>query len=178
VRAEIDRFPRNPANGASSSPPLGADLSIVRTLVVGMALILASGCDPGMTIRQTTPQLRATNSAQITIRVLPTHPFVGTKLYAPTLQIANSSESSIAVVGIDLITQHGKFQNKSQRSGIFPFELPSGKTQELGAWFELSDSLKRAFSQSVELQVHCRAGGMDQTFRASLVGGGLDPSRH
>jgi hypothetical protein len=151
-------------------------MPVVRALVIGMIVALATGCDPGMTIRQAVPQLKATPSGIIGIRVKTTHPFIGTKVYAPGVQVVNSSESPIVVVSVELVTQGGTFANKSgdlERSGR---EIPSGSTQPLDLLFDLAENVKRSFRQPAELRVRYRIGGKDQTVSASLIGDQLDAS--
>ncbi len=148
----------------------------VRTSVIVIMLAVATACDPGMTIHQTAPQLNGTPSKEITMRVRSGHPFIGTKPYAPDIEIMNATDSPIDVVSIELITRRGTFENKSQRSGAFPLEVPPGSTRPLDVLFELADSVKLTFRKPTELQVHYRMGSKDQTARASLIGGKLDTS--
>jgi len=141
-----------------------------------MIVALATGCDPGMTIRQAVPELKDTPSGKIEIRVKTTHPFIGTKVYAPEVEIVNSSESPLVVVSVVLVTQRGTFANKSGNLERSAREIPPGSTQPLDVLFDLAEDVKRSFRQPAELQVHYRIGSKDQTLSASLIGGRLDTS--
>jgi len=151
-------------------------MSVVRALVIGMIVALATGCDPGMTIRQAVSQLRTTPSGAVGIRVKTTHPLIGTKVYAPGVEIVNSSESPIVVVSVVLVTQRGTFANKSGNLKLSAREISPRSTQPLDVLFDLDENVKRSFRQPAELRVNYRIAGKDQAVSASLIGDRLDTS--
>ena len=78
------------------------------TLIATMT-VLAVGCDPGMSIRQTKSSYEATNGAsatgaRIVIDVKTTRQIIGETHDAPQVKITNASTSSIAITSVDLIS--------------------------------------------------------------------------
>jgi hypothetical protein len=137
--------------------------------LLSVLLVLAIGCDPGMTIRQT-HSLGAADGTSVAVHVNSSHPLIGETWYAPVVTVTNSSDSPIAVTGVELGAGDVTYANKTRRPGTYPLLVPSGKTEALDTWFDLHDGVKRTFQQSAEIRVHYRRGGKEEIARANLIG--------
>jgi hypothetical protein len=152
----------------------------VRILAAVIA-ILAVACDPGMTIRQTKSPHEGTSGigaagAQVAIDVKTSHPLTGETWYAPQVRITNSSDSSITITSVELISQGATYANKPPQPGFYPLVVQAGRTEGLLVWFDLKDAVKKTFHQPAELRVHYRKDNKEEIARTSVVGGPLNTS--
>jgi len=150
----------------------------VRILVVAIA-ILAAACDPGMTIYQAKSPHEAdtgvtAGSSQVVLEVKTSHPLIGETKYAPRVRITNSSNSSITVTSVELISQGSTFVSNPPQQGFYPLQVQPGRTEDLLVWFDLNDAVNRTFQRPAELRVHYVEDKKEQIARTSLVGGPLN----
>jgi hypothetical protein len=148
------------------------------TLIATMT-VLAVGCDPGMSIRQTKSSYEATNGAsatgaRIVIDVKTTRQIIGETHYAPQVKITNASTSSIAITSVDLISLGTTYANKPLQPGFYPLALQPGKTEDLLVCFDLNDAVNRIFQHPAELLVHCRNDNKEEIVHAVVVDGPLN----
>ena len=141
--------------------------------------ILSAGCDPGMTIRQAKSPQKATSGisgggAQVVLEVKTIHPLIGETWYAPQVKITNSSNSSITVTSVELISQDATFVSNPPQQGFYPLQVQPGRTEDLLVWFDLNDAVNRTFQRPAELRVHYVEDKKEQIARTSLVGGPLN----
>jgi hypothetical protein len=143
-------------------------------LIIGVLLLLTS-CDPGITIRQTDSGNDAI--ATVTARVKTASSFIGTAIYAPSVEVTNISNAPIEVTDVELVTKEGTLQNKPRRSGLYPVGIASGKTQMLDIWFDLPKQINKTFKGTVELRVHYISNNIKQIAVAQLTVGHLNENR-
>ena len=134
-----------------------------------------------MTIRQTKSPYAGTSgissaSAQIAIDVKMSHPLTGETMYAPQVTITNSSDSSITITGVELISRGVTYANNPPQLGLYPLVVQPGRTEGLLVWFDLKDSVKKTFHQPAELRVHYRKDSREKIVHTSVVGGPLNTS--
>ena len=144
-------------------------------LLLAALLVVTVACDPGMTIRQTSSP-GATNGAGVAVSVKTSHPFIGTRWYAPEVKVTNSSDSPITVTGVELTAQHATLTNKPRRSGTYPLIVPPRETRALDIWFDLQGGVNKTFQESAELRVHYRSHGKEEIVQSTIIGGPLDTS--
>lgn len=135
-------------------------------------MVLTIGCDPGMMIRQTSSP-GAASGASVAVYVKTSHPLIGETWYAPEVKVANSSDSPIAVTGVELAARSVTYANKPRRPGTYPLIVPPGRTEALDIWFDLHDDVKKTFQGSAELRVHYRSSGKEEVAQANIIGGRL-----
>lgn len=138
-------------------------------------MVLTIGCDPGMMIRQTTSS-GAASGASVAVYVKTSHPLIGETWYAPEVKVTNSSDSPIAVTGVELAARSVTYANKPRRPGTYPLIVPPGKTEALDIWFDLHDAVKKTFQESAELRVLYRRSGKEEIAQANIIGGPLNTS--
>ncbi|MFC5862516.1 hypothetical protein ACFPT7_09465 [Acidicapsa dinghuensis] len=138
-------------------------------------MVLTIGCDPGMMIRQTS-SIGAAKGASVAVYVKTSHPLIGETWYAPEVKVTNSSDSSIAVTGVELAARSVIYANKPRRPGTYPLIVPPGKTEALDIWFDLHDNVKKTFQEPAELRVHYQSSGKEAIAQANLTGGPLNTS--
>ena len=146
----------------------------VRILVVAIA-ILAAACDPGMTIYQAKSPHEAESgvtagSSQVVLEVKTSHPLIGETKYAPRVRITNSSNSSITVTSVELISQGSTFVSNPPQQGFYPLVVQPGKTEGLVVWFDLKNGVKKTFHQPAELRVHYLEDNKEQIAHTRVVG--------
>jgi hypothetical protein len=133
-------------------------------------MVLTIGCDPGMMIRQTSSP-GAASGASAAVYVKTSHPLIGETWYAPEVKVTNSSDSPIAVTGVELAARSITYANKPRRPGTYPLIVPPGKTEALDIWFDLRDDVKKTFQKSAELRVHYQSSGKEEIAQANIIGG-------
>jgi hypothetical protein len=145
------------------------------TLYLITVSLLLVDCDPGMTIRQ----IKVSNgpSAQLTINVKTQHPLIGHTWYVPQVTVNNCSNSPITITSVELAAKRGTYANRPRQPESYPSAVPSGETETLDIWFDLTDDVKETFfRQPAELRVHYKSRGQDETAHVSVIGGPLDTS--
>lgn len=138
-------------------------------------LILATGCDPGFTIRQVAIQsqrhsVTPTAPPQVSLEVSSFHALVGSGYYTPNIQIRNLSTVPISVTAVELLTKRGTYSFFSLYRDAFAVNIDPGATREIGAWFELPEGLHETFKKPAELRVHYTIGNRAGTAIARLAG--------
>jgi hypothetical protein len=142
--------------------------------LITLSLLLVA-CDPAITIRQ----IQASNGtpAPITIEVKTKHSIVGETIYVPQATVTNGSDAPITITSVELAAKRSTYVNKPRQPGSYPLAVPSGKTETLDIWFDLTEDVKKTFfRQTAELQVHYRSRGRDESAHVSVIGGPLDTS--
>jgi hypothetical protein len=151
--------------------------AVPRAFVVIIVLVLMAGCDPGMRIHQDVPQQRGATKSPIMIRLNTSDTFIGSKVYAPDVEIVNSSESRITVVRVELVAQQQTFENNPLRAETFPIDVLSRSVQSLDVRFDLASTVKRTFGHPAELRVHYWIDGKEATATATVMAGRSNDSR-
>lgn len=145
----------------------------IGTLYLITVLLLLIACDPAITLRQIDPPNGT--SAQIQIRVKTQHPLIGRTWYVPQITIVNTSDSPICVTSVELATKRGKYVNNPRHGVSYPLDIEPGKPETIGAWFDLSDDVRKTFfRQPTQLLVHYNSRGREETTSVSVIGGNLD----
>jgi hypothetical protein len=137
--------------------------------------VLTIGCDPGTIIHQTS-SLGAANGTRVAVYVKTSHALIGETWYAPEVKITNSSDSPIAVTGVELAAHRVPYANKPQRPGTYPLIVLPGKTEALDIWFDLHDGVKKTLQDSAKLRVHYRSSGEEAIAQATIIVGPLNAS--
>ena len=144
--------------------------------VLGL-VVVATACDPGMTLYQTNTNQNGSGSDRVTIRVKASHPLIGETWYAPSngVTITNSFQKPIIVTKVELLANGVTYQHKhTGATNEYPLTVAAGKTETLPLWFDLKDSVKKTFQTPAELRVYYRNGIEDSMANAFIVGGPLD----
>ena len=128
-----------------------------------------------MTIRQAKSPQKATSGisgggAQVVLEVKTIHPLIGETWYAPQVKITNSSNSSITVTSVELISQDATFVSNPPQQGFYPLVVQPGKTEGLVVWFDLKNGVKKTFHQPAELRVHYLEDNKEQIAHTRVVG--------
>jgi hypothetical protein len=143
------------------------------TLVAVLA-VFAIGCDPGMSISQIKPSCETTKgdsaTAQIVIDVATSHVFIGNTRYVPQVRITNSSNASITITSVELISRGEVYANKPVQPGFYPLVVQPGKTEDLLVWFDLKNPVYETFKDQSQLQVHYRKDDKEEIVRTGVVG--------
>jgi hypothetical protein len=143
------------------------------TLYFITVIFLLVACDKAIIVHQIKAPKGAL--APITIEVRTEHPFGGHTWYVPDVAVTNVSDSPITITSVELVTKRGTYSNKPRQPGSYPSAVPSGWTETLDIWFDLTDNVKKTFfRQPAELQVHYRSRGRDETAHVSIIGAPLD----
>lgn len=140
-------------------------------------VVVATACDPGMTIYQTNTNQNGSGSERVTIRVKASHPLIGETWYASgsDVTITNSFEKPIVVTKVELLANGATYQHKHTGStNEYPLTVAAGKAETLPLWFDLNNSVKKTFQTPAELRVYYRNGREDSIANAFIVGGPLD----
>jgi hypothetical protein len=155
--------------------------------IIGVASIamqvLTVGCDPGMTIRQSSitgraPGTGSTAESHVGVSVKTTHPIIGNTSYFAEVDVVNAYASPISVTNIDLFARNKTYRNESPRPEDFPARILPGETASLAVMFRLDDDLwKTFFRKPADLLVHYQTGSEQKVARATIVGAHLDGSR-
>jgi hypothetical protein len=136
--------------------------------------ILAVGCDPGMSISQMKSSYEATKgdsaATQIAIDVKTSSSLIGDTWYVPQVRITNSSNSSITITTVELISRGVVYANKPVQPGFYPLVVQPGKTDDLLVWFDLNDPVYKTFKEPSELRVHYRKDNKEEIAHASVIG--------
>ena len=90
--------------------------------------------------------------------------------YATHVKITNTSDSSISITKVDLISQGETYASKPIQHGLYPLVVQPGRTEDLLVWFDLNDGVKKIFRQPVELRVHYTKDNKEQIAHTSVVG--------
>ena len=140
-------------------------------------LLLATACDPGMTIYQTNTNQNTSNPELVAVRVKASHPLIGETWYAPDngVTVTNSLDKPIVIIKVELVTNRTTYQHKhTGATNEYPLTVAAGKTEVLPLWFELNDYVKETFKNPAELRVYYRNGRDESVAHAFIVGGPLD----
>jgi hypothetical protein len=138
-------------------------------------LLVATACDPGMTIYQTNTNQNVSGPERVTIRVEASHPLIGETWYAPdNVRVINSFDKPIVITRVELVANGTTYQHKHMSAkDEYPLTIAAGKTQVIPIWFDLNDSVNRTFNAPAELRVYYRESRNESVAHAFIVGGPL-----
>jgi hypothetical protein len=140
-------------------------------------LLVASACDPGMTIYQTNATQNPSVPERVTVRVKASHPLIGETWYAPDndVTVTNSFDKPIIITKVELLANGATYNHKhTGATNEYPLTVSAGKTETLPLWFDLKDDVKRTFKTPAELRVYYRNDREESVAHAFIVGGPLD----
>jgi hypothetical protein len=140
-------------------------------------LLVATACDPGMTIYQTNANQNTSVPERVTVRVKASHPLIGETWYAPDadVTVTNSFEKPIVITKVDLLANGTTYENKPPgATNKYPLIVSPGKTEILPLCFDLKEHVKQTFKTPAELRVYYRSGREESVAHAFIVGGPLD----
>jgi len=136
-------------------------------------LVLATGCDPAITIRQVPPP-GATNSSRVLVSVKTTHSFIGETWYAAEVTVTNSSVLPITLTEVELVARGVTYKNRPPATETYPSIVPPGTARALGVSFQLHENVRRTFRKAAELRLHYRTGDKDEIAEVSIAGEPLE----
>jgi len=140
------------------------------------AAIFLVGCDPGITIRQSTPAADSESYSgpmkeRLTIAVEPSNHLIGETWYVSKFEITNSFREQITVTDAQLMALGVTYSNQLRTAqDIYPAVIQPDHKQILGAKFDLQTDVKTAFSQPVQLRVIFTIGQKREVATIMLTG--------
>jgi hypothetical protein len=140
-------------------------------------LLVATACDPGMTIYQTNTNQNLSFPEHVTVRVKASHPLIGETWYAPDndVTVTNAFDKPIILTKVELVANGATYSHKhTGATNEYPLTVSAGKTETLPLWFDLKDDVKRTFKTPAELRVYYHNGREESVAHAFIVGGPLD----
>jgi hypothetical protein len=139
------------------------------TALLMTALVFASACDPGITIHQVS-QPHPINASTVFLSIKTTRSFIGSKVYAPQVTVADCSASPILLTMVDLIARDVAYES---RTGVLPLTLQPGQAETFGVLFDLHEDVKRTFERAAEFRLHYQIAGKDELAQTDIVGGSV-----
>ena len=135
-------------------------------------LLVATACDPGMTIYQTNTNQNVSGPERVTIRVEASHPLIGETWYAPdNVSVTNSFDKPIVITRVELVANGTTYQHKHTSAKNVPADYRGGQNAACSDMVRLNDDVRRIFKAPAELRVYYRARRNESVAHASLLVG-------
>jgi hypothetical protein len=143
-----------------------------RTTFVLLVALVAIGCDPAMTLRQRggTTIPKEASQPPLSISVNESRQLVGERWYVSTVYISNSTDASVEITKVELVTSARGYQLKDWAEQRLKRDLGARESARLELWFDLDGAVAEVFREPAELRVHYESAGVETVATVLIEG--------